>query len=237
MQISAPFPPLGLTEPPLTSRFGGSRAAASHSASHSDHRPPGPPTTHTGNGGAHGVAQRNGRHVSHERRLLPRLRSAAREAQAKFAVQVAAAGVQTAICKGSCVRHPMHSVQGQLLRETRWPSAGQAPQEKRRGHITRGSVPVYQRAMQQIQCQAQNIRRERGAPRMTQINISFRKFHFSHYEIWVQGGGVKRGIAMHRGMFARCKPGACPARCLCNKYSISSPKFILTQGSPPSRPH
>ena len=39
------------------------------------------------------------------------------------------------------------------------------------------------------------------------------------------------------GMFARCAPGACPARYLCIKYLIYSPKFILTLGSPPSRPH
>ena len=39
------------------------------------------------------------------------------------------------------------------------------------------------------------------------------------------------------GMFARHAPGACPARYLCIKYLISSPKFILTLGSPPSRPH
>ena len=32
-------------------------------------------------------------------------------------------------------------------------------------------------------------------------------------------------------------PSACPARYLCFKYLISSPKFILTWGSPPSRPH
>ena len=39
------------------------------------------------------------------------------------------------------------------------------------------------------------------------------------------------------GMFARRAPSACPARYLCIKYLISSPKFILTWGSPPSRPH
>ena len=39
------------------------------------------------------------------------------------------------------------------------------------------------------------------------------------------------------GMFARRAPGACPARYLCIWYLISSPKFILTLGSPPSRPH
>ena len=39
------------------------------------------------------------------------------------------------------------------------------------------------------------------------------------------------------GMFARRAPGACPVRNLCLKYLISSPKFILTLGSPPSRPH
>ena len=32
-------------------------------------------------------------------------------------------------------------------------------------------------------------------------------------------------------------PGACSARFLCIQYLISSPKFILTLGSPPSRPH
>ena len=39
------------------------------------------------------------------------------------------------------------------------------------------------------------------------------------------------------GMFVRCVPGACPAHYLCVKYLISSPKFILTLGSPPSRLH
>ena len=34
-----------------------------------------------------------------------------------------------------------------------------------------------------------------------------------------------------------CLPGACPARYLCIKYLISGPKFILTLGSSPSRPH
>ena len=34
-----------------------------------------------------------------------------------------------------------------------------------------------------------------------------------------------------------CLPGTCPARYLCMKYLISSPKFILTLASPPSRPH
>ena len=32
-------------------------------------------------------------------------------------------------------------------------------------------------------------------------------------------------------------PGPCPARYLCIKYPISSPKFIPTSGSSPSRPH
>ena len=32
-------------------------------------------------------------------------------------------------------------------------------------------------------------------------------------------------------------PGACPTRYLCIKYLISSPKYILTLGSPPSRLH
>ena len=39
------------------------------------------------------------------------------------------------------------------------------------------------------------------------------------------------------GMFTRRAPSACPARYLCVKYLISSPKAIPTQGSPPSRPH
>ena len=39
------------------------------------------------------------------------------------------------------------------------------------------------------------------------------------------------------GMFVRHTPGACPVRYLCIKYLISSPKFILTLGSPPNRPH
>ena len=34
-----------------------------------------------------------------------------------------------------------------------------------------------------------------------------------------------------------CLPGACPARHLCIKYPISSPKLIPTQGIPPSRLH
>ena len=34
-----------------------------------------------------------------------------------------------------------------------------------------------------------------------------------------------------------CLPGACPVHYLCIKYLISSPKFILTLGNPPSRPH
>ena len=42
-------------------------------------------------------------------------------------------------------------------------------------------------------------------------------------------------------VFARCwgecLPGARLARYLCIKYLISSPKAILTLGSPPSRPH
>ena len=33
-----------------------------------------------------------------------------------------------------------------------------------------------------------------------------------------------------------CLPSACPARYLCIKYPISSPSFIPTLGSPPSRP-
>ena len=54
--------------------------------------------------------------------------------------------------------------------------------------------------------------------------------------LWVRTrmGGFTRGIG---GMFARRAPGTCPARYLCIKYLISSPKFILTLGSPPSRPH
>ena len=39
------------------------------------------------------------------------------------------------------------------------------------------------------------------------------------------------------GMFAPRAPGACPVRYLCIKFLISSPKFILTLESPPSRPH
>ena len=39
------------------------------------------------------------------------------------------------------------------------------------------------------------------------------------------------------GMFAQRAPGACPVCYLCIKYLISSPKFIPTLGSPPSRPH
>ena len=55
-------------------------------------------------------------------------------------------------------------------------------------------------------------------------------------------GCLPKGSCIHRnyhkgGMFARCTPSACPARYLCIKYLISSPKFILTLGSPPSRPH
>ena len=51
---------------------------------------------------------------------------------------------------------------------------------------------------------------------------------------WGRGCGVLDNMG---GMFARRAPGACPARYLCIKYLISSPKFILTLGSPPSRPH
>ena len=39
------------------------------------------------------------------------------------------------------------------------------------------------------------------------------------------------------GTWGECLPGARLARDLCIKYLISSPKFILTLGSPPSRPH
>ena len=35
----------------------------------------------------------------------------------------------------------------------------------------------------------------------------------------------------------KCLPSACLARYLCMKYLISSPHFILTWGSPESRPH
>ena len=35
-----------------------------------------------------------------------------------------------------------------------------------------------------------------------------------------------RGTGAPGGMFARRAPGACPARYLCIKYPISSPKFI-----------
>ena len=39
------------------------------------------------------------------------------------------------------------------------------------------------------------------------------------------------------GTFARRVPGACPARHLCIKHPISSPKFVLTLGSPFSARH
>ena len=38
-------------------------------------------------------------------------------------------------------------------------------------------------------------------------------------------------------MFAWRAAGACPVCYLCIQYLISSPKFILTLGIPPSRPH
>ena len=41
----------------------------------------------------------------------------------------------------------------------------------------------------------------------------------------------------HHGLLGECLPGACTARYVCIKYGISSPKIILTLGSPPSRPH
>ena len=44
---------------------------------------------------------------------------------------------------------------------------------------------------------------------------------------------VGQGILNLRGNL----PGACPARYLCIKYLVSSPKFILTLGSPPNTPH
>ena len=46
-----------------------------------------------------------------------------------------------------------------------------------------------------------------------------------------------RNVLHLGGMFARRAPGTCPARYLCIKNLICSPKFILTLGSPPSRPH
>ena len=76
------------------------------------------------------------------------------------------------------------------------------------------------------------------------------------------GGGGVRGWGGHRQRLATWRfcctklarnhgdPGAaglypagpqwgnvCPARYLCIKYPISSPKFIFTKGNPPSRPH
>ena len=33
-------------------------------------------------------------------------------------------------------------------------------------------------------------------PKIIQINISFRKFHFSHYEIWVRGWGGGGGYPL-----------------------------------------
>ena len=39
------------------------------------------------------------------------------------------------------------------------------------------------------------------------------------------------------GLFARRAPGACPAHYLCIKSPGSSPKSILTSGSPPKTPH
>ena len=50
-------------------------------------------------------------------------------------------------------------------------------------------------------------------------------------------GVVVVGVVCEGEMFARRMPGACPARYLCINYLISSPKFILTLGSPPGRPH
>ena len=38
-------------------------------------------------------------------------------------------------------------------------------------------------------------------------------------------------------VLGECLPSTCPARYLCIKYLMSSPRFILTLGSPPSRPH
>ena len=51
------------------------------------------------------------------------------------------------------------------------------------------------------------------------------------------GAWASPGESWPRRSMGECLPGACPARYLCIKYLISSPRFILTEGSPPSRPH
>ena len=44
-------------------------------------------------------------------------------------------------------------------------------------------------------------------------------------------------MALHYVVTLNLWGNACPARYLCIKDPISSPKFVLTLGSPPSRPH
>ena len=44
-------------------------------------------------------------------------------------------------------------------------------------------------------------------------------------------------IPPHFCALGDCLPGAHPARYLCIKHHGSSPKSVLTEGSPPSRPH
>ena len=56
----------------------------------------------------------------------------------------------------------------------------------------------------------------------------------THESPLVQRAGALGGGG---GGVAQRAPGACPARYLCIKYPGSSPKFILTLVSPPSRPH
>ena len=51
------------------------------------------------------------------------------------------------------------------------------------------------------------------------------------------GGGGAKTYHFTAATMRECLPGACPAHYLCIKYLISSPKLILTLGSPPSRPH
>ena len=55
-------------------------------------------------------------------------------------------------------------------------------------------------------------------------------------QLWHSAGvdGVSAFPPPNGGMFAWRAPGACPARYLCIQYPISSPKFILTLGSPPN---
>ena len=69
------------------------------------------------------------------------------------------------------------------------------------------------------------------ASRIGQITI--RPLHHMRHT-WQHNTIAKIGPASSMG---ECLPGACPARYLCIKYLISSPRFILTLGSPPSRPH